>query len=99
MERVGNRLELQQLRDSEPRYGRVLVEKLAAARPVEPGAAETLARARAETVRAALLERGVDPSRVRLEGPASEPAGKDGVPTALSLGRGAEASTGATGRR
>ena len=99
MERIGNRLELQQLRDREPRYGRVLVEKLAAARPVEPAAAETLARARAETVRAALLERGVDPSRVRLEGPAANPAGKEGVPTALSLDRRADASTGATGRR
>jgi hypothetical protein len=57
-----------------------------------------LARARAETVREALLEGGVDPSRVQLEAPASEPAGKEGVPTALSLGRGAEASTGTTGR-
>jgi len=81
------------------RYGRALVEKLAAARPVEPGTAETLARARAETVRAALLERGVDPTRVRLEAPACEPAGKEGVPTALSLDRVGEASTGASGRR
>ena len=98
LERVGNRLELQKLRESEPRYGRALIEKLSAARPVEPAKAETLARARAVTVREALLEGGVDPSRVRLEAPASEPAGKEGVPTALSLGRGAEASTGATGR-
>jgi len=98
LERVGNRLELQKLRESEPRYGRALIEKLSAARPVEPAKAETLARARAETVREALLAGGVDPSRVRLEAAASEPAGKEGVPTALSLGRGAEASTGATGR-
>jgi outer membrane protein OmpA-like peptidoglycan-associated protein len=98
LERVGNRLELQRLRESEPRYGRALIEKLSAARPVEPGRAEALARTRAETVREALLEGGVDPSRVRLEAPASEPAGKEGVPTALSLGRGGQASTGATGR-
>jgi uncharacterized protein involved in outer membrane biogenesis len=98
LERVGNRLELQKLRESDPRYGRALIEKLSAARPVEPAKAEMLARARAETVREALLEGGVDPSRVQLEAPASEPAGKEGVPTALSLGRGAEASTGATGR-
>jgi len=98
LERIGNRLELQQLRDSEPRYGRALVEKLVAARPAEPGTAETLAHARAETVRAALLDAGVDPSRVRLEAPVSGPGGKEGVPTALSLDRGAVASTGATGR-
>jgi hypothetical protein len=98
LERVGNRLELQKLRESEPRYGRALIEKLSAARQVEPGRAEALARTRAETVREALLEGGVDPSRVRLEAPTSEPAGKEGVPTALSLGRGGEASTGATGR-
>ena len=62
LERLGNRLELQKLREGEPRYGSALVEKLAAARPAAPGTAETLARERAETVRAALLERGGEAS-------------------------------------
>jgi hypothetical protein len=66
----------------------------------QPGALEALARARGETVRAALLKQGVDPSRVRLEASTAEPDGKDGVPTALSLvtrGSRGEASTGASG--
>ncbi|HUF81890.1 MAG TPA: peptidoglycan-binding domain-containing protein, partial [Burkholderiales bacterium] len=69
----------------EPRYGRALVERLAAATPMDPGSAETLARARGETVRASLLQHGVEASRVRLEGPASEKAEDEGVPTALTL--------------
>jgi len=85
LERVGNPLELQKLREAEPRYGRALVEKLAAVKPVERGTAETLAQVRAETVRAALLEHGLHPSCVRLEAPDPEEAGKEGVPTVLSL--------------
>lgn len=85
LDRVGNRLEMLSLRDAQRPYGNLLVERLAAATPVEPGTLETLARARAETVRAALLEHGVDASRVQLEGPATAEAGKEGVPTLLSL--------------
>lgn len=85
LQRVGNWLELGKLRDAEPGYGRALLEQLAAATPIDPGAAQTLAQARAENVRAALLERGVDPSRIRVVAPVAEPAGKEGVPTQLSL--------------
>jgi hypothetical protein len=98
MQRIASRLEMLELRKTEPRYARALLERLAAAEPVAPGTAETLARARAETVRAALLQQGVDPSRVRLEAPAAEEAGKEGVPTLLSLNAERAASTGATGR-
>jgi outer membrane protein OmpA-like peptidoglycan-associated protein len=100
LERAGNRPEMLKLRESERRYGRALVERLAAAMPVEPGTAEKLGRARAETVRAALLEHGVEPSRVRLEAPAAGEAEKQGVPTMLSLNArpgGAPASAGAPG--
>jgi hypothetical protein len=85
LERVGNRLELQALRDREAQYGRALIDQLAAVKTVDPTTAETLARARAEMVRAALLEHGVEPSRVALEPPAAEAAEKEGVPTQLSL--------------
>lgn len=85
LDRVGNRLELLKLRDAEPRYAHALVEQLTRATPVDAGTGETLARARAETVRAALLQQGLDPSRVQLGGPAAAEAEDGGVPTALSL--------------
>ncbi|HEX6266022.1 MAG TPA: hypothetical protein VFZ81_03915, partial [Burkholderiales bacterium] len=97
--RVGNRLEMLALRDSEPRYGRALLQKLAGQTPVPPQAAETLARARAETVRAALLAQGIDASRIRLDAPATRDAAKEGVPTVLALEAGSGgAAAGATGR-
>ena len=98
LERVGNRVQMRALRESEARYGRALLEKLAASLPVEPGTAETLASARAEMVRAELFTLGVDPSRVRVAEPAAATAGEDGVPTLLSLRSDATASAGATGR-
>jgi outer membrane protein OmpA-like peptidoglycan-associated protein len=98
LERVGNRLQMLALRDSEPRYARALVEQLAAETPVQPDTAQTLARARAENVRAELLAQGVDPSRVRLEAPATREAGKEGVPTVLALDTEGGAAAGATAR-
>jgi Putative peptidoglycan binding domain len=97
LERVGNRLELQALRAREARYGAALVDALAAKTPVESGTAESLAHTRAEAVRAALLEHGVDPSRVALEPPAAEKAAKEGVPTQLSLTTDAPAQSEAQG--
>jgi outer membrane protein OmpA-like peptidoglycan-associated protein len=46
--------------------GQALLERIAALGPLEESAAQELARERAETVRAALLEHGVDPGRVGL---------------------------------
>jgi hypothetical protein len=99
LERVGNRLQLLELRSEAPRYPRALLDALAAATPVPPGAIETLARARAETVRAELLVHGIDPSRVSIEPPRVGQAGDKGVPTLLALtaAEGA-AATGATAR-
>lgn len=46
--------------------GKALLERIAALTPLDESAARDLARERAETVRAALLEHGVDPARVGL---------------------------------
>lgn len=97
LERAGSRPQLLELRAAAgAQYGRALVEQLAAAAPAAEGAAETLARARAETVRAALLVHGLDPSRVSLEPPAKREAGKQGVPTELALDTARGAAAGAS---
>ncbi len=66
LSRGGERQVLDALRKSEADYGRLLLERLAAMAPVDENAAQELARERAESVHAALLEHGVDPARVGL---------------------------------
>jgi hypothetical protein len=100
LKRIGNRLELQALRsgmqDSQ-HYGRALIEQLAAQVALDAAAPEALARTRAETVRASLVEQGVDPSRVALEAPAASTAAKEGVATQLALTSGpGDAAAGAS---
>jgi hypothetical protein len=70
-----------------PRHCR-LIDRRAAATPLEPGAAETLGRPRGETVLAALVANGVDAARLRLAGPEETEAEKSGVPTPLTLSAG-----------
>jgi outer membrane protein OmpA-like peptidoglycan-associated protein len=53
--------------------------------PADPAAAQALARTRAEAVRAALLDHGVDAARVRIAEPKAQPADEEGVPTELAL--------------
>ena len=96
LERAGNRLQMLDLRESEPRYARALVEALVAATPADVEAAQILARARAHMVRAALLAHGLDPSRVAVQAPASRQAGNEGVPTELALDTADAAAAGAT---
>lgn len=84
LKRAGDLASLEALRKAEGGYGRALLERLAAAVPVEENAAQALARERAETVRAALLEHGLDPARVGIA-EARESSGEDQVATALSL--------------
>lgn len=84
LKRVGDRSSLEALRKSEAGYGRVLLQRLAAAVPVEENAAQALARERAETVRAALLEHGLEPARVGLAD-TRETSGEALVTTSLSL--------------
>jgi hypothetical protein len=82
LRRGGERAALEALRKGEQSYGRALLGRLAATAQIEDDAARLLARERAETVRAALLEQGVDPARVGIgEAVAGE------VAAALSLGR------------
>jgi len=86
LKRGGNRAELADLRKSEPRYVRALMQRLAAAMPADPAAAETLARERAEAVRAALLDHGLDPKRVQVAATVEQRVEEEGVPTRLELG-------------
>jgi Domain of Unknown Function (DUF748) len=85
LERVGNRAELAALRKSEPRYGRALLERLADTMPGDAAAIEALAQARAEAVRSALIDHGVDAARVRVAAPSEQQADAQGVPTELAL--------------
>jgi hypothetical protein len=89
LQRVGSRLELQKLRESGPGYARALVERLAATVPADKSSAETLARARADAVRAELIALGVDAARVRVGDPREQAAGEKGVGTELALAAGA----------
>jgi outer membrane protein OmpA-like peptidoglycan-associated protein len=66
LKHAGDRASLEALRKSEANYPRLLLQRLAATAPVNENAAQALARERAEAVRAALLEHGVDPARVGL---------------------------------
>jgi hypothetical protein len=86
LQRAGNRLDLLKLRrDAGEAYGRALLERLAATVPADEASAATLAQARAEAVRAALLARGVDAARVRVEDVKARATGEEGVTTELSL--------------
>ena len=86
LKRGGDRAELAALRESEPRYGRALLQRLAAAVPADAAAVQALAQARAQAVRAALLDHGADPARVRVAEEAVEKrAEEEGVPTQLSV--------------
>jgi hypothetical protein len=88
LQRVGNRLELQKLRESGPSYARELVERLAATVPADKSSVETLARARADAVRAELIALGVDGARVRVGDPRQKAAGEEGIVTELALAAG-----------
>jgi len=64
--RGGDRQTMGTLRKEEERYGRALLQQIAFLTVVDSDAAQALAYDRAEAVRAGLLERGVDPARVRV---------------------------------
>ena len=97
LERIGNRRNLQALKQSEARYGRALLELLAYTLPESTGDPAALARQRAQAVQAALVEHGVDPARVTLEAPAPQAGAEAGIATQLSLTTHAgDAAAGAT---
>jgi outer membrane protein OmpA-like peptidoglycan-associated protein len=84
LKRIGDRAALKELRKSEERYGRALLQRLAAAVPADEGAAQALARERSEAVRVALIDHGVDPARVRTAEPVAGRASEQGVPAEIS---------------
>ena len=90
----GTREALRELRRTEGNYGRALMRRIAEALPLGKTAVDILAQARAESVRAALLEHGVDAERVRIDASRAEAAGDDGVPTQLALRAGGSAAAG-----
>jgi hypothetical protein len=85
LERGGNRAELEKLRALGPRYGRALVERLAASIPLDSSATEALGDARAYTVQAELALRGIDAGRLRVSVPSNQPADASGIPTTLDI--------------
>jgi hypothetical protein len=102
LRRGGDRDALRALRgESEGRYVRALLQRLAASITLDEGAVQALARERAEAVRAALADHGADPARVTIAEPAAAPAGEEGVATVLSLTsvEGAAATGGTASRR
>ena len=96
LERGGDRGSLIALR-KEQSYGWRLLQQLAALTPVDPAAVQELARERAQTVRAGLLDHGIPAERVRMGATVTKPAGSQGVGTELALGAArANAAAGAT---
>lgn len=85
LRRGGSRGALRKLREAGDDYGRELLRRIADALPIGETSVEVLAQARAETVREALVERGLDPQRVRIDAPREHPAKTGGVATELAL--------------
>jgi hypothetical protein len=102
LKRIGSRSDLRTLREKEARYGRALLELLAYTLPEDAVSVQQLARERSQSVRAALVARGVEPARLAVQGPAVDQGGEGGVPTQLSLsslgGSGSAASGATVGR-
>ena len=85
LERVSNRAALHDLRASTKRYGRALLEAIAAKVTADDSVPRALADLRATAVKSALLARGIGESRVRIDDSTERPLGPHGVPTVLAL--------------
>ena len=96
LRRGGQRAALQRLREGKEPYGRALLAQLAAATSIEPVETQALARERAEAVRVALIDHGVDPARISLGEPRESPAAGRGIPTELALHAAESAAAGRT---
>jgi hypothetical protein len=96
LRRGGQRAALQRLREGKEPYGRALLAQLAAATSIEPVETQALARERAEAVRLALIDHGVDPARISLGEPRESPAAERGIPTQLALHAAESAAAGST---
>src|SRR5688572_2449681 len=96
LERGGQRAALQRLRESKEFYGRALLAQLAAGMSIDPAETQALARERAETVRLALIDHGMDPARISVGDTRESPAAEQGVPTELALHAAESAAAGST---
>jgi hypothetical protein len=85
LRRGGERAVLRRLREGKESYGRALLAQLAAGMSIEPVETQALARERAEAVRLALIEHGVDPARVSVGEARESSAAERGIPTELAL--------------
>ena len=96
LERGGTRAVLQRLREGKEPYGRALLAQLAAATSIDPVETQALARERADAVRLALIDHGLDAARVSVGEMRASPAAERGVPTVLALHAAQPAAAGAT---
>ena len=85
LERGGERAVLQRLREGKEPYGRALLGQLAARTSVDAIETQALARERAQAVRLALIDHGLDPARVGVGETREAPAAERGIPTELAL--------------
>ena len=96
LQRGGQRAALRRLREGKESYGRALLAQLAAAVTIDPVEIQALAGERAETVRLALIDHGVDPSRVSVGEPREAPAAERAIPTQLALHAAESAAAGSS---
>jgi len=96
LQRGGQRAALRRLRENRESYGRALLAQLAAAMSIDPVEIQALARERAETVRLALIDHGVHPSRISVGEPREAPAAERAIPTQLALQATESAAAGRT---
>ena len=96
LERGGERATLQRLREGKEPYGRALLAQLAAATRIDPIETQALARERAQAVRLALIDHGLDPARISVGETRESPAAERGVPTELALHAAQSAAAGST---
>ncbi|HYX65106.1 MAG TPA: DUF748 domain-containing protein [Burkholderiales bacterium] len=85
LSRGGQAIDLSALEPRRPGYGRRLLDVLAEKTNLEGDSPPALARERAETVREALVGRGVDRARIEIAGAVEAEASGEGVPTRLAL--------------
>jgi hypothetical protein len=96
LRRGGERAALQRMRESKESYGRALLAQLAAGMSIDPVETQALARERAEAVRLALIDHGMDPARISVGDTRESPAAEQGVPTKLALHAAESAAAGST---
>jgi outer membrane protein OmpA-like peptidoglycan-associated protein len=96
LQRGGERAALRRLRESKESYGRALLAQLAAGMSIDPVETQSLARERAQAVRLALIDHGLNPARISVGETRELPAAERGIPTELALHAAQSAAAGRT---